>query len=380
MPPDPRPCRSAALGPLLGLPCALLLPLLAALSGCGGPSTGPVEPRAGRERPAPLRPAREGASAAERLLGARAWEPTGAAPAPHGAVPAGWTPRERGPLRLAAYAIPGPEGEAEVSLTRAGGRRLANLNLWRAQLGLPAADESALAELPPARLGAAPARRVDLRGTHHPGTLGGAAPEAPRPGWRLVGWLPDSDEGGLFLKAVGPEALLERALPDLEAFAASVTPDGAAGAEAAEAPPARAGLAYDLPPGWRATPGREGLRLLTLAIDGAPGTEGVLARIAGGDPALHLSLLQRQMGLPELDAASLGALAPATLLGREGVRLDLRGEYRGGRAPLPAARLLARAARDGGDLVLLRLVGPSAEVDAQAEAFEAFAGSLREAP
>lgn len=97
--------------------------------------------------------------------------PPGAPPSPAPSqfkwtVPAGWTEAKPGPMQQARFAVPEKEGaQAEVAVSvfpSDTGGTLANVNRWRAQLGLPPVDESGLANLV-APLSAAPnAVLVDL--------------------------------------------------------------------------------------------------------------------------------------------------------------------------------------------------------------------------
>lgn len=66
-------------------------------------------------------------------------------------VPSHWRAQQPSPMRLASFLVEKPAGKAEVSVTvfgqGEGGDVLANVNRWRGQLGLPAADQSALKNL-----------------------------------------------------------------------------------------------------------------------------------------------------------------------------------------------------------------------------------------
>ena len=63
-------------------------------------------------------------------------------------APYGWTKKSASGMRLASYGVPGPDGEADLSIVvlpgEAGGD-LANVNRWRGQLGLPTLQEGELA-------------------------------------------------------------------------------------------------------------------------------------------------------------------------------------------------------------------------------------------
>lgn len=62
-------------------------------------------------------------------------------------LPAGWTAAPAKPMRLAVFNVPigqGASGECGVFLFPGGGDRLANVNRWRGQVGLPPIDAGAL--------------------------------------------------------------------------------------------------------------------------------------------------------------------------------------------------------------------------------------------
>lgn len=58
-------------------------------------------------------------------------------------LPAGWSPAPAKPMRLAVFAVAGG-ASCGVFLFPTGGERLANVNRWRGQAGLPPLDASAL--------------------------------------------------------------------------------------------------------------------------------------------------------------------------------------------------------------------------------------------
>ncbi len=64
------------------------------------------------------------------------------------APPPGWQEAPAGGMRAASFRVPGPDGEADMSvvvLPGDAGGDLANVNRWRGQIGLEPLDEQALA-------------------------------------------------------------------------------------------------------------------------------------------------------------------------------------------------------------------------------------------
>lgn len=117
-------------------------------------------------------------------------------------LPKGWTAESSGGMRFATLK-PATKGKAEVSvvtLTGTAGGELANVNRWRAQLGLPPVEGAALA----------PARKT---------VASKAGPvavfEFGNAGSRMVvGLLSAPDGNTWFLKLMGEDAPVNQAKPD----------------------------------------------------------------------------------------------------------------------------------------------------------------------
>ena len=103
-----------------------------------------VVPPPARQEPAA--PAGPGLSPAMAATGAMAAEPAQVA----WTKPAGWQEQAATGMRTASFSIPGPGGiDADISVIRLAGdaaNDLANVNLWRQQLGLPPVAQADLAK------------------------------------------------------------------------------------------------------------------------------------------------------------------------------------------------------------------------------------------
>ncbi|MBL9085642.1 MAG: hypothetical protein JNM10_00735, partial [Planctomycetia bacterium] len=146
-----------------GLACVAWVGALL-VTGCGDDGPRPivdVRDRA-KERPSP----RLGVPAVERLGLVAPWTYE---------VPRTWTPVESdAPGRIATFRV-GPAADAlEVALSSAGGTLAANVDRWRAQMGLPPEGEAGLPALPRKPFLGRDAVLVDLRGAY--GGMGGGAP------------------------------------------------------------------------------------------------------------------------------------------------------------------------------------------------------------
>ena len=113
-------------------------------------------------------------------------------------APAAWVPKPGSPMRKASFAVPGPGGSADLSVTAFPGDvggELANINRWRGQVGLrPLSD----ADLPGA------AERVQLNGLQFV-ILDLAGGQSPK---RLLGAIVPFGDGTWFFKLLGPDAVV----------------------------------------------------------------------------------------------------------------------------------------------------------------------------
>ena len=125
-------------------------------------------------------------------------------------VPSGWAPTAPTPMRYASFAVERNGEKADISVvtfTGDGGSDADNINRWRQQIGLPAADESALkAMIVPVKAGEINFSTVDLVG------------ETARV---LAGWT-RRDGRAWFFKVTGPKTVVEQEKPKFMTFLQSV--------------------------------------------------------------------------------------------------------------------------------------------------------------
>jgi hypothetical protein len=134
-------------------------------------------------------------------------------------TPEGWTRAERSQMRPVNLTFgPNAEGECYLSILpgNAGGV-LANVNRWRKQMGQPNISESELDQLPKKILLGIQGVFVEADGDY---TNVGAT-EA-KPDHRLIGIVASIGDSALFVKMVGPKALVEANTAAFEAFVASL--------------------------------------------------------------------------------------------------------------------------------------------------------------
>ncbi len=134
-------------------------------------------------------------------------------------TPEGWSQAERSQMRPVNLAFgANKEGECYLSLLPGGGGGvLANLNRWRKQMGQPELTEQDLAQLPKKTLMGIEGVYIAIDGAYT--TVG--ATEA-KPDQRLLGIVASMGEAGLFVKMVGPKALVEANTKAFDQFVTSL--------------------------------------------------------------------------------------------------------------------------------------------------------------
>ncbi len=135
-------------------------------------------------------------------------------------TPSGWAQAERSQMRPVNLTFgPNKEGECYLAMLPGGaGGVLANVNRWRKQMGQPEMTEEELAKLPKKTLMGIQGVYVTVDGAY---TSVGAT-EA-KPDHRMLGIVASLGEAGLFVKMVGPKALVEANTTAFDQFVASLS-------------------------------------------------------------------------------------------------------------------------------------------------------------
>lgn len=130
-------------------------------------------------------------------------------------APTHWSAKPTGAMRKGSYAITGPEGEADLSITAFPGDTgglLANINRWRGQISLPPHSTAQLeSELQQLESGPLHFEIVDIAGT---------ANGAPV---RIIGAVLARPDETWFFKFMGPDALVAKEKAAFMVFIQSVT-------------------------------------------------------------------------------------------------------------------------------------------------------------
>jgi hypothetical protein len=301
----------------------------------------------------------------------------------------------------------------------AGGAAM-NINRWRGQMGLPPMPENEMADLPTLPFLGKTATYVELAGDFK-GMMG----QGDLAGAMMLGLLGESDGHAVFVKAVGPKALMTAERDHFKAFCTSLTPKAApAGGEPGDmsqaplvppaeglpaghppisgamaqpgAAPAQSGgptnldlpaagsgadrLAWTPPAGWETQPGQP-MRAASFKIKGAAGDAdcGVfLLPGAAGGVAANINRWRRQMEMEPLDESALAKLPTTEIAGQQGKLVELSGSYKGMSDKAQAgSELLGVICEVAGDSLFVKLTGPKATVQQARPAFLQFCRELK---
>lgn len=289
------------------------------------------------------------------------------------AAPEGWQVLRPDGMRALDLAVTrDPRAECYLTvLTGDGGGLAANVDRWRAQMGLAPLESSEYARLERSSLLGQPALKVDFEGRFS--GMDGAGGED----YRLVGLLAVQDDGSHFLKFVGPTAIVTAELEAFDSFAASLRL--AARPLTQNTSGADSGLIFVAPAEWRPAPARP-LREVTFHAGERAEVEcyvAVLGGDGGGGVRSNLDRWRAQMGQAPLAAEELAELEHVPALGVRAVLIEVAGDYRGmGGEQVDGGMLLGAVALLEGRTVFVKLIGPAGAVALERERFRAFVTSL----
>ena len=303
-------------------------------------------------------------------------------------MPQGWTEQPTTQFRLVNLR-PADHPDAECFLSilpgTAGGLE-ANVNRWRAQMGLADLDAAGIAALPSIGLLGREATLVELEGAYS--GMGDTASE----GWAFLGAILQEQGVMVFVKMTGPADLLAAERDGFLDFCASIRPipsgmpDEAGGtggaAPSADAPDNGHGgngeFTYVLPAGWSDS-GASGMRRVNLAFGDVGQCYVIRLKGEAGGLLGNINRWRGEVGLEPIDEAGLALLPRVPMMGTEVALFEGSGSYQGMGGP------------EGGDMqvygvalvrstesLFIKLVAPVAEAEAQRDAFLAFVASLEE--
>ena len=297
-------------------------------------------------------------------------------------LPAGWENLPASGMRKGSWRVAGDE-QTDCSLTMlqgVGGGLLANVNRWRAEMGLEPTSEDEAQKLASRTLFERPATYIDLAGNFSGGRGGKGAVE----GARMLGLVLSLNAATIFLKFTGPANVVTANKEAFEALAdslqvAATTPEPHAGAVGG-APGAAEGYAFETPSGWALQPAKM-MRIATFIPDDDPASWCYASQLAGDAGGLdaNVNRWRREMGQGTLDSAAIQALPKLEVLGTQAPLLDLTGDFAGTGGPsLKGARMYGIVCERGDHVIFVKMVGPADTLPGQRERFVQFCTSLQE--
>jgi len=323
-----------------------------------------------------------------------------------GDTPAGWEVLPAQPTRFrdAVWRVAGnADTEAYLSASQRLGPVGTNMGRWYVdQFAIQ--QVPTLESLPVIELAGQPGRLAEITGTFR-------GRDGAKPGWAaLIAFATKGDELSMTFKFTGPETVVAANKDKFLALAKSLRsatksadpsappiepgakvpdnhppmdgtnaprtnpPDPHAGTTAA-APKGGAPFTATAPAGW--TPKSGTPRWLHHGFGGDG--EVYVGRLGGGAKQ-NLDIWRGELSLPNLSDTEFQALPKVAFLGEDSVLLDMKGNFQSmSGKQIQNARVLIAARSEGGSVVFCKLVGPAADVDAQADAFRRFCGSVRKA-
>jgi hypothetical protein len=139
------------------------------------------------------------------------------------------------------------------------------------------------------------------------------------------------------------------------------------------------GLVWQVPEGWREAPPRP-VRIVTFHIGPDDRTECYVSSLAGdgGGVRANIDRWRGQMGAKPTTTEEFAALESVRILGVDAPLVEVHGGYQGMNGEQIAdATMLGAVAPLEGRMLFVKLVGPSAVVAAERDAFLAFCKSLQ---
>ena len=314
-------------------------------------------------------------------------------------TPPGWTELPATQFRNANFQVAdNPEVECYLTvLPGDAGGLLPNLNRWRAQMGAEPLSEADAAALPTKDLLGEAGVYMTVSGAYR-----GMGQQPPKDGYMMASLAAIHGGSAYFVKMTGPEAAVQKELPNFDAFVASLheasqMPAGHPPVAAANEPAPMAGantgamasspggtegaegITWDVPAGWQRGADKP-MRLATYTF--GPSNEGdcrlyVFPDMAGG-LADNANRWRAQMGLPPQSEDDIAALPKLPVLGREATYLELEGDFTDMQAATqPGYKMLGLICPLEGRSLFIKLTGPKTLVDSQVDEFKSFVSSMR---
>lgn len=282
-------------------------------------------------------------------------------------LPAGWTEAGAGQMSVANFTIKG-EGEAEAQVTitplaKLGGRDAEIINMWREQVGLkPLERDEALKQFEKVEVGGESANLFQIQGQPSEGV-------APA---QIVTAIVHRDDASWFFKLAGDGALVTAQKPVFIEFLKSIRMKDAPAesASAAAADDSGAKPNWTVPSQWKQLAAGQ----MQLARFSVPERNGAKADVSvsvfpndTGGTLANVNRWRRQIGLGEISEGELGSMVtPLDPASPGAILVEMVNDSK---------KLLGAVVPRGGSYWFYKLMGDTAAVTPEKEAFVAFAKS-----
>lgn len=286
---------------------------------------------------------------------------------PRWTLPDGWEENPGSGMRYATIQLGPRDRPLELRVTplgRAAGDPLANVNVWRGQIGLDPIEPSELEEHARAVTVEGEERHlIDLRG---PGR-GGEPPQR-----MLAAIVPAPEKVWFFVLVDEPQRIAAHEA-EFEEFVLGVR---FAGAPVAAAPPAGGAeetMTWTLPDGWaKQTEGSSSMRVATFVSSASPDLEVTITRFPGavGGLLANVNRWRGQLGLAPVRDLADESLTDVVVAGAPGQLLDLRAEGNNPR------RMRVLIAERPVMTWFVKMTGPDDQIEAEGARFQAFVDSI----
>jgi hypothetical protein len=301
-------------------------------------------------------------------------------------TPPGWETQPATGFRKGSFLVHGPDGQqADVSIIsfpQSAGGLLANINRWRDQLKLAPVSDLATAASPMS-VGGHPMYFVDIV-SDQPMLPGGLKSH-------VLGGILETPGETWFFKMSGEDKLVSAQRETFRGFLSAlqignVPAPAAMTAEGTNvptpsplAPPEKAALHYEVPPGWQEQP-LTAMRAASFKVTGANGKEAdvsvvFLSGTAGGDLA-NVNRWRDQLKLGPIDEQTLAQSSEHVQAnGHDFLVVDLVSAQPIGQPPVQT-RILGAILNENDRSWFVKMTGEDALVAAQKNAFGGFLSSL----
>lgn len=286
-------------------------------------------------------------------------------------LPPGWTESGPGQMSVANFAIGSGDAAATVQITplaSMAGQEAVIVNMWRQRVGEPELDEAqAKAAFTPVEVAGGSGKIFEISSQQNGKPV------------RIVSAMFDRGEASWFFKLQGEANVVEAQKPAFLEFLKTIQFDDKAVTTLANPPtpsdsaaPSPEGPAFAQPEGWRKRPaGQMQVARFAVPEQGEASAEVAVSMFTSdtGGPVANVVRWRRQLGMPELPEAEIGALIkPIEGLdeGADGVYTDLTQEKR---------RLIGAIVHRGDKWWFFKLLGDEPAVASARETFLNFAKS-----